>query len=126
MSIKDEGYNQLQFESGYRKLSSDEVNTMTNIERERSKTSPDIIYDVKSTDTDRDYHLAYVTCDNIQDIHTLFEEQKGYGLKIEPIKILHISADKAEEIRELKADKINAERRLNEINSNLRGYGVKL
>lgn len=126
MNIQDEIYNKLRFESGYRILSESELDTMNNIEREKSKTSPDIIYDVRGTGVDRDYHLAYVTCDNIQDIHTLFDEKKGYGLKIEPIKVLHINADKAEEIRKLKADKIKAERRLNEINNDLRGHGVKL
>ncbi len=125
MTIGEEIYNQLQFESGYRILSESEVNTMVRLEREQSKTSRDIIYAVHGTDTDRDYLLGYVTCENIQDIHTLFDDRKGYGLKIEPIKVYNIDPKETAYLKELKEKKRLAEAQINGINEELRKMGIK-
>lgn len=82
------------------------------------------IYAVYATDVDRDYLLAYVTCDNLDHVYTFFDKKKGYGLKITEVKPIHISSEIGDEIKLLEKQKQDAINRLEAINKALKKYGV--
>jgi hypothetical protein len=82
------------------------------------------IYAVYSTQVDKDYLIAYVTCDNIEHIYTFFDKKKGYGLKLTPVEPMHISADIGNEITLLEKQKQDAINRLEAINKDLKKYGI--
>lgn len=77
------------------------------------------IYQVKGTNDHNSYHIAYCS-GNLDDIKKYFENEGGYGLQVDLIKVLEITPQSANEKQQLKLKKLELEKELKNINEKLK------
>lgn len=77
------------------------------------------IYQVKGTSDTNSYHIAFCK-GNPADIKRYFENEGGYGLQIDLIKVLEITPQSANEKQNLKLKKLELEKELKNINEKLK------
>jgi len=77
------------------------------------------IYHVKGTSDTNSYHIAYCS-GNFADIKRYFENEGGYGLQIDLIKVLEITPQSANDKQALKLKQKELEKELENIKNVLK------
>lgn len=77
------------------------------------------IYQVKGTSDTNSYHIAFCK-GNPADIKRYFENEGGYGLIVDLIKVLEITPQSANDKQALKLKKIELEKELENIKNALK------